>query len=859
MTYIKYLLIISFCLAKVNINNPEAKNMNEIPLSDIKMSAIFNYIDYSNGIDNIYQLLEIEEVNSEDIRILKKFFSVQENDLSEFIKNQKMSSYKLEWWFSSDGNQESLSDIWLDRFFAPKDINSMSYDEIYSLPNISPIDAVGVMKQKERGVIKGTFELKNSPGLSYYGYKNMLDFIKYEPQVNSSINFRYSSLFKTLPITSNPDEEGNSEVLISTSDPETLHRLNVNVGNNLKLGLLYHQNMGESGQIYTDKFSISYEDILGNNNSWLSIDKVVVGNYNVAFGQGVILETTDFFSPRRTGYGFTKRSDGISADVSRSSQYLMKGLATQMTFDNPFTSDYSNLRLTLFASKHPRDAIVNQDGSFCSMITMQPRLDWGINGPSESFIDMNSNNQWDLGEDFIDSNNNDEYDESKLNHSLIGSVEELTWGGNLRFSPNVSTTIGFTIYESLYDRVLDASRDKIIETILVGDDDLNPGADIDDCDNYSGDCYYGIYMTNSADPEIDAMYSSEGDSPIWEDALSYRRVIGFDFSKVYKNIAFQGEYGEISDNQNLKLGKGPSAFVLNSYMQFDNFNLLLLYRNYDLNYDNPYQRSFSNYQRFKTTIFEDTYWLEDPAFGFLYSANPQPQAEEGLYIASRYQVSRSLVATLNWDFWNRKADNSKYYRIVSTFNWRPVFNWRFKLRQKWQARGDFNIFHPSPYYSRETRLTAQLRLSSFNNIELLYSNGHTTFSPRPRLTDNVMMGDTMIGDVGSPDESIGFTFTHNFSPDFKLKFGGLYVDGFLWYIEDSDFRVFNEESGAFHSWVACRMIVSNNLTLNLKASNTKQFTSTTIVGGQTSNSDLIQNPTSNYEGFDFRVQLDYVL
>ena len=53
-----------------------------------------------------------------------------------------MSSYKLEYWFSSDGNQEGLSDIWLDRFFAPKDINQMSYDEIYSLPNISPIDAV---------------------------------------------------------------------------------------------------------------------------------------------------------------------------------------------------------------------------------------------------------------------------------------------------------------------------------------------------------------------------------------------------------------------------------------------------------------------------------------------------------------------------------------------------------------------------------------------------------------------------------------------------------------------------------------------------------------------------------------------
>ena len=63
MTFIKYFLIISFCLAKVNINNPNAENMEQIPLSDVKMRAIFNYIDYSNGIDNIYQLLEIDEIN----------------------------------------------------------------------------------------------------------------------------------------------------------------------------------------------------------------------------------------------------------------------------------------------------------------------------------------------------------------------------------------------------------------------------------------------------------------------------------------------------------------------------------------------------------------------------------------------------------------------------------------------------------------------------------------------------------------------------------------------------------------------------------------------------------------------------
>ena len=68
---------------------------------------------------------------------------------------------------------------------------------------------------------------------------------------------------------------------------------------------------------------------------------------------------------------------------------------------------------------------------------MQPRLEWGIND-----------------------------DQTKINHSLVSSVNEVTWGGNIRFSPTTSSSIGFTLYESLYDRVLDASEDKIIETIL---------------------------------------------------------------------------------------------------------------------------------------------------------------------------------------------------------------------------------------------------------------------------------------------------------------------------------------------------------------------------------------------------------
>ena len=44
---------------------------------------------------------------------------------------------------------EGLSDTWLDRYFEPRDINTMNYDDILSLPNISPIDANAVLLQKK--------------------------------------------------------------------------------------------------------------------------------------------------------------------------------------------------------------------------------------------------------------------------------------------------------------------------------------------------------------------------------------------------------------------------------------------------------------------------------------------------------------------------------------------------------------------------------------------------------------------------------------------------------------------------------------------------------------------------------------
>ena len=110
-------------------------------------------------------------------------------------------------------------------------------------------------------------------------------------------------------------------------------------------------------------------------------------------------------------------------------------------------------------------------------------------------------------------------------------------GWNLRLGEGANY-FGFTFYRSLYDKYI---RPNVIETILGGDDDDTPEySGVGDYDAYSGDAYYLNYYTNSADPEIAAMYYSEPEliKSSWSKAKSYRRVLGFDFSKTFNSIVF---------------------------------------------------------------------------------------------------------------------------------------------------------------------------------------------------------------------------------------------------------------------------------------------------------------------------------
>ena len=110
-------------------------------------------------------------------------------------------------------------------------------------------------EQKKRGIIHGAWELKNSPGISYWGYKNLVDFIRFidKPINEPGFHVRFNSLIRTIPITSNPDDGGNISAFEDTSIPEQFHKLSITMDKNMKGGFTYHRYMGQPDSIYTVK------------------------------------------------------------------------------------------------------------------------------------------------------------------------------------------------------------------------------------------------------------------------------------------------------------------------------------------------------------------------------------------------------------------------------------------------------------------------------------------------------------------------------------------------------------------------------------------------------------------------------
>jgi hypothetical protein len=796
---------------QLDLNQASFEEIARLPISEEDARTIWNYREYRAYFSSIYEIRKLPGIDQSEFEQLKPLVKIVPIPIEdeELIRTNEIY-YRIRGWEAEEGASEALVDHWIDLAKDPVNVNEASYWEIANLQTLAPPDAAAIYGYTRGNDIEMRTQLRNVPGLTYWGYYNARNFVRYqdptEPaSLRGSYQFRsYNSpsffdVEETLREDRNPAagsyDSWWDRLSLDDASPIYQHKLRLRWGQDIRAGALAYYGLGaEMSEPDAFKYHVTFRNKdLGP----VHFDNIIVGNYAVAFGQGLVMQNTDFFKPRNSGYGWDKRYIGILGDVSQTQEFQLHGVATEF--------DVGNVRSVLFYSDDWKDAVLNPDGTANQYLIMSPRIE------------------------------NEDLEAGGL-RPMRDVLHEQTVGGNVKYIFGPGTWVGVSGYEARYNKFFrpaynpGATSDV---TWIVGDSDED--------------------KLQNTDSEYLGSYSSPG---------KFRRVYGTEFQWVHDNFSFGGEYAGLdADGEIFEFGDDPKALVVNGYVSYSNLSLLAVYRDYDTDFENPYSRGFSEYKRYKGAILEDQYYLVDPIYGLLYENSFMPQAERGLYLNSRFRFSHRLTPSVEYDVWERKADGAEYSRLVLKLRFQPIYDIVMNLRQKWQGRLGSNWLSPMSYEQVETRFNLEYRLSKFDEVEFLLSRAWIEWPPRPRLSDNVDAdgGHPSIGSAAVPSYAIGGAFTHNFTDFLKVTGALTYYDGFLWIFEDGEFTVVDGQSLRY--WISISDRISDHLALRLRWTNDHGYP-VTYQDARAYNENPPGNPEPDgwYVREDvgsFRLQLDY--
>ncbi|MBU0508630.1 hypothetical protein KKH27_07335 [bacterium] len=832
---------------KPDLNSATYSEIRALPITEKQADAIWQRLLYEGPFDNIYELHELPEFDAETQARLRDLVRVDPpRPADERIERIEDAYYRIEQLGTEEGTNVGLVDEWIDRLMEPLNVNEATLDDLMDLQNVSPADAVSIYRQVQRqGGIRSTRDLRAVPGLSSWGYRNARTYLGYDSrQIRRRVHGSYTFRAYNTPFFADEELAVDPGVLVDPI-PDASHKLRLTYDRDYKAGFLWHRNLGEK-TIYASTDPVKIPEL-----KWFGgvekqqfgpvrIDRAYIGNYQVSLGQGVAMESGDYFSPRYSGFGFDKRITGIAPDLSRSQEFTLRGAA--------FESSAGPFKAIGFFSNEKKDAILNPDLSLNRLITIVPRTDDDIY-PSWQKLG---------NEDTV------YVPEFEGKQSMLDAVTEVGLGGEIAVRPWAGTSIGLTATQFMYDRELKAGIGESF-SFAARTDSGSAGRD-------TTVEIFSIIDPTERDEIADVMnseilnsYRSSASSKIWGDSRSVRRVYGLDLMTVVNNYTFQFEYAELERTGSyLQIGDDPHGLVASVHAQWNSLTVLALYRDYDIGYDNPYSRGYANYQRFKGTTFEDEFYLSNPIFAQVHRHSATPQAERGMYLETRYQVSRPLLVVGELDNWTRVADQADYYRWVAKITYRPLWPVVIRLRQKLQGRWNYNPEKETGFQTYENRINFEFRLSRYDNLQLLYASGYTRFTPRPRLVGETdPTGESPLdGQTLSPSEAMGVELTHYFSPRLKVRGAWLVYDGFLWNFEDSEFVVLDDKAARW--WFSISNRLSDALSVRFKLTGESSHPKTWIQPRNSNEYPEIQ-PGREYTGdnasqdrLSFRIQLDYV-
>lgn len=798
----------------VDLNAATPAEIHALPIPHALADAIVDHRTYVAYFTSVYDLLQVPGITPQWLEVLRPLvfitplFESRRQEQAEEEMRAGDLNYLVQRLLSEEGASEGLTDAYIDQIKDPRDLNRLGYFDLVRYENVSPVDAAAVLAERRlSGRIENYRALRAVPGISYWGARNLRDFVTYAPadaalpQLHLDYQFRLYDTPYVLDDRDVLDENiiGDTNGLtaaqkenfrnlglntyagrlnLDTTDPAMTHKVRARWGSHARAGLLLHRNLGEISWRETGKGFLALDDLTGAESPLgpIQLHSLVVGNYTAAFGLGLVMDATDFFSARRTGLGYSVRPLGLSPDLSRSDEYAMRGAGVDASL--------GPVRGTFFYSRADKDAILNPDGSFNSYFRMVPRLS----------NDLLAEIRHDIATGVFAGKG-----DTSAFLPMQRVMDEQIVGGHLQLEPRPSTFLGFTGIEIRTKNRAFASPDASLWNPRANTYVLDPA------------------RLEDRDAEIGAGYDSR--------ALgSYRRLWGTDASTVWRNLWLAGEYGKLEtsaepDAWRRFFSAGPEAKIAQAYLQYENFNVLGLWRDYDLGYDDPYGRAFSEDSRFEQTILDgNAYRLRNPYWAELARTDPAPKAERGWYVNTRYQLTRQfLVSGLEYDQWTRKADGADLSRFVTRLEYRPTFPLRLRLRHAISSRHADLPDDVRAYRSWESRIELLANLSHYDQIRALLSTGNVTFAARGRLSGPAGGGDVQSDTTaqrGSPSRALQAAFTHQFNNDLAVTFSSEIYDGFLYNYEDNEFIVVDGQ-GVRH-WVMLRSRLSPEMSWRLK-------------------------------------------
>jgi DNA uptake protein ComE-like DNA-binding protein len=804
---------------KIDLNAATLEQVLALPIPADVARAIIDHRDDVSYFGSVYDLNEVAGMTPALLAVLKPLVSTLPPPPPDPAIQRLTSSYRqVRNFLGQEGASEGLADEYLDMLLRPVDVNALDLYDLMSFQNVSPVDAASILTARARlGRFESDRQLRNAGGVSYWAYRNLRDFVVYDSTargLTDGVRGMYSVRYSDAPLLNNVGDDEPTVSLVNQlpgADPALSHKLSLELPHEISVGVATHRNVAEPSWRETTKAYLGVENkTLGP----VRLKRLYVGNYRLAFGQGIIMDNTDFVFLRKTGFGWNKRPFGVHGDLSRSREAALTGGA--------FEAAAGPVNLSVFASHERRDAILNDDDpdpndgrddrTVNHFITMAPRL-------SDAFLD-----------------------EHVLRNGVTptgitrDAVQEDLLGGNLKVMLAPGTYVGFTGYEASYNR------------------GFKPDSSLVMAGNYG--------LLSPRDAELFAAYRSVFPDPAAGVRREYkfRTVLGPEFQAVWRNVSLQGEYAWLQDPRaSLLHGQSPDAWLLNAYAQWENLNLLAIYRDYDIGFDNPYQRSFSNNTRYEQTLLDSPYRLEDDLYAWMVTEGAQPKAERGLFMDLRYRISRTLTITgLQYDQWERKADAAELVRYTLKAEYQPIFNLRFRVRQRFSSRTEMAPEDVRTYRSWETRWQMLVFLSNYNRLQFTYVTTNVNFPARQRLSypPDPGSGASAVGTAADPGHAFEIRYEHNVTPWLMIQAAASMYDGFFWNFEGNEFVMLN--GPAYRQWLGIESRLSDRLLAQLKVTrdhNLPRYVDVRLYGGVSGG-----NPDASYVPGDdllVRLQMDY--